>query len=398
MFYQLHLEVTTMEYLLSNDTWDQREKDAIQKVINSGHMTMGKMVKEFERFFAQKFNCKYAIMCNSGSSANLLAVAALVYSKRLQEGDEVLVPAVSWSTTYFPLAQFGLKLRFVDVDINTLNLDYDALEEAITPASKAIFAVNLLGNPNDFTKLNAICEKHNLILLEDNCESMGAEYQGKQAGTFGVIGTFSLYYSHHICAMEGGVCVTDNEELYHYMLSIRSHGWTRNLPETSSIYSKNEDPFYESFNFIMPGFNLRPLEIEAAAGIEQLKKLDNFIAQRRENAAYFKSLITKEKNFKIQESAPGSSWFGFSIVLTGELEGKRKLFTDTLREKHIEVRPIVAGNFARQQALQYMHYSVYGELKNADYIHNNGFFVGNHSIDMRDKIDYLVSVLKNITA
>ena len=382
-----------MEYRLSNNTWDDKETDAINQVLRSGKITMGEKVKEFERDFAQKFGTKYAVMSNSGSSANLLAVAALVYSKRLQPGDEVIVTAVSWSTTYFPLAQCGLKIRFVDIDRDTLNIDLAQVEDAITPKTKAVCAVNLLGNPNDFGRLKKICEEHNLILFEDNCESMSAEFEGKKAGTFGVMGTFSSYYSHHMCSIEGGMTITDDEELYHYMLSIRSHGWTRNLPAESEIYKKLDDPFYESFNFIMPGYNLRPLEIEAAAGIEQLKKLDGFIEQRRENAKYFIEKMQTKEHFCIQKETGMSSWFGFSIVLTDELEGKRADIIKSLTDHHIEVRPIVAGNFVRQKALEYMDYSVYGELKNADYIHNNGFFVGNHSIDMREKIDYLMDAL-----
>ena len=383
----------TMEYLLSNDTWGEEEKNAVEEVINSGRMTMGEKVAQFELDFAKKFGVKYAVMSNSGSSANLLAISALVYSGRLHTNDEVIVPAVSWSTTYFPVAQLGLAMRFVDIDINTLNMDYNQLEKAITPRTKAIFAVNLLGNPNDFTILNDICRKYGLLLIEDNCESMGAEFNGRKAGSFGVVGTFSTYYSHHICSIEGGMTITDDKELYHYMLSIRSHGWTRNLPKNSEIYDKTADEFYESFNFIMPGYNLRPIEIEAAAGIEQLKKLDWFIEQRRKNAEYFYRLIKENKNYKTQTMIGKSSWFGFAIILINELEGKRKELVETLIAHNIEVRPIVAGNFIKQKALDYIEHSVYGELENADYIHENGFFVGNHSIDMTEKIDYLVQIL-----
>lgn len=385
-----------MKYCLSNDTWDIQEIKAAHDVIDSRHFTMGEHVKRFESDFAQKFSAKYAVMSNSGSSANLLMIAALIYSKRLNPGDEILVTAVSWSTTYFPLAQFGLKIRFVDINLGTLNVDVDALEEAITPKTKAILLVNLLGNPNDFDRIQQICDRHGLIMLEDNCESMGATYKGKCAGTFGLIGSFSTFFSHHLCTMEGGMNVTDDEELYHYLLSIRSHGWTRHLPDQSSIYKKMEDPFYESFNFIMPGFNLRPLEIEAATGIEQLKKLDAFIDQRRKNATLFKEMIGKETSFLTQEETGCASWFGFAIILPEEIKGKRKLFVDALRKNEIEVRPIVAGNFARQKALAFLDYTISGSLKNADYIHENGFFVGNHSIEMKEEIKYLIDVLKSV--
>ena len=225
-----------MKYSLSNDTWDIQEIEAAHKVIDSRYFTVnGPHVKQYQEDFAKKFGSKYAVMSNSGSSANLLTMAALVYSGRLQRGDEVLVTAVSWSTTYFPICQMGLKIRLVDIDLGTLNVDPDALEAAITPATKAVMIVNLLGNPNEFDRIRKICDEHNLIMLEDNCESMGATYEGKEAGTFGLIGSFSTYFSHHLCTMEGGMNVTDDEELYHYMLSIRSHGWTRHLPDSSKM-------------------------------------------------------------------------------------------------------------------------------------------------------------------
>ncbi|MEM5539420.1 MULTISPECIES: DegT/DnrJ/EryC1/StrS family aminotransferase [unclassified Olleya] len=386
-----------MRYTLSDNTWDNKEFEALNEVIASGFFSMGEKVKAFEQDFAKKFNSKYAVMSNSGSSANLLAIAALVYSKKLNAGDEVLVPAVSWSTTYFPLSQHNLKLKFIDIDAKTLNMDVTQVEAAITPNTKAIFAVNLLGNPNDFDALNSICKKHNLILLEDNCESMGAFYKGKAAGTIGEMGTFSTFYSHHLCTMEGGVTVTDNEELYHYMLSIRAHGWTRNLPKDSKIYKKKEDAFYESFNFIMPGYNLRPIEMEGALGIEQLKKLDGIIAQRRENAKYFKSQINDLEGYRFQQETEDSSWFGFAIILEGKNKGKRSQLVKLLDQNNIDARPVVAGNFVRNKAVEYLDYSVHNTLENADYIHDEAFFVGNHSKDNKEHVDRLISCLKSFS-
>lgn len=383
-----------MKYTLSDNTWDEKEYEALNNVIESGFFSMGEKVKTFEKEFAKKFNVKYAIMSNSGSSANLLAIAALVYSNRLSKGDEVLVPAVSWSTTYFPLSQHQLKLKFIDVDSDTFNMDITQIESAITPKTKAIFAVNLLGNPNYFDELTSLCEKHSIILMEDNCESMGAFYKGRALGTIGTIGTYSTFYSHHICTMEGGVTVTDDEELYHYMLSIRSHGWTRHLPPNSKIYQKKEDSFYESFNFIMPGYNLRPLEMEGALGVEQLKKLDGIINQRRSNAAYFKQNMNELKGYKTQIEVEESSWFGFAILMEGENLGKRAELIKALSEKQIDVRPIVTGNFTRNKAVSYLDYEIHGELKNANYIHDEGFFVGNHSKNNFHLIDKLINCLE----
>lgn len=385
-----------MEYRLCDDTWDDIERQAIIDVLNSNRFSMGERVAEFERKFEKKFGVKHALMVSSGSAANLLAVAGLVYSGKLKKGDEVIVPAVSWSTTYFPLFQMGLKLRFVDIDKETLNIDINRLREAVTPATKLICLVNLLGNPNDFDEVKSIAKDKNIIVMEDNCESLGAEYKGKKAGTFGLAGTYSTFFSHHLCTMEGGVTVTDDDELYDYMLCIRAHGWTRNLPKDSKIYSKSSNDFYESFNFIVPGFNLRPLEMEGATGSKQLDKMDGIIAQRRENAAYFKQRMSEIPGVRTQRETGSSSWFGFAAVLEGENVGKRDAVVGKLREAGIEVRPIVAGNFTRNKVIEYMDYSVYGELTASDDIHENGFFVGNHSKNNFKEIDYFIDTIKSV--
>lgn len=385
-----------IKYSLSNDTWGKEELAAIEQVISSGQYTMGKNVAKAEKMAAETFGAEYAIMVSSGSTANLLAIAAMVYSGKLRPGDEVLVPAVSWSTTYFPLEQMGLKFRLVDIDPNTLNMDIQKAERAVTEDTKAIFAVNLLGNPSDFNSLSELCQRKGLFLMEDNCESMGASYQGKQAGTFGIFGTFSTFFSHHLCTMEGGFVVTDDETLYHYMLSIRAHGWTRNLPENSSLHIKNENPFYESFCFVVPGFNVRPLEIEGALGQEQFKKLKGFIAQRRKNAEYFKSKLENDGRFYMQQEIGESSWFGFAMILKQPDTAKRDRIVAGLRAGGIETRPIVAGNFARQPVFKQLHASIAGDLTAADYIHDNGFFVGNYSIEMQEQIDYLNQVLGRV--
>ncbi len=382
-----------MKYLLSDDTWDQNEFAVIQEVLDSKMFSMGKRVARYETEFAEKFGVKYALMVSSGSAANLLAVAALVYSGRIKRGDEVIVPAVSWSTTYFPLDQMGFKLRFVDIDKDTLNMDVEKFAEAITSKTRLVCLVNLLGNPNEFEKIEEICAKKNILIMEDNCESLGAEYYGKKVGTLGLVGTFSTFYSHHLCTMEGGMVVTDDEELYHYMLCIRAHGWTRNLPKDSMLYKKSGIQFYESYNFIVPGFNLRPLEIEGALGSEQLKKMDGIIEQRRRNAEYFRDKMRQFKDVRIQQEIGDSSWFGFAIILEGRLKGKRDAVVEAVTGANIEVRPIVAGNFTRNTVIKYLDYSISGELVASDDIHDNGFFIGNHSKNIIDEIDYFIEIL-----
>jgi CDP-6-deoxy-D-xylo-4-hexulose-3-dehydrase len=264
------------KYSLASSTWDEHEYGAIQKVIDSDMFTMGAKVAEYEKDFATFFGSNYALMVSSGSTANLLMIAALFFTKnsdlKLQRGDEIIVPVVSWSTTYFPLQQYGLKVKFVDIDRNTLNIDLDKLSAAITDKTKAILSVNLLGNPNDYERMQDIIGERNIFILEDNCESMSASLKGKQAEIFGVMGTFSSFFSHHIATMEGGCIITDDEELYHVLLCIRAHGWTRNLPKFNQVNGeKSDDPFEESFKFMLLGYNARTLEMSGALGIEQLK-------------------------------------------------------------------------------------------------------------------------------
>jgi len=386
----------TNSYPLATSTWDEKELNAIQSVIDKDIFTMGDSVKQFEEDFAKFLDKKYCVMVSSGSTANLIATAALFYTKNpmLKRGDEVIVPAVSWSTTYFPLQQYGLKLKFVDIDLETLNYDLEALESAITENTKMIMTVNLLGNPNDFDAINKLIEDKDIFILEDNCESMGAEYKGKQTGTFGVMGTFSTFFSHHMATMEGGFVTTDDEELYHILLSMRAHGWTRNLPKENKVCTKSDDWFEESFRFVLPGYNVRPVEMSGAIGIEQLKKLPSFLEQRRKNALTFVELFKNHKDFMIQKDIDNSSWFGFSLIIKPTSKLKRKEVIQKLQENKIDCRPIVTGNFTRNEVMKFFDYEIHEELTNADYLHDNGLFIGNSQVCLESEIEFLAEVLK----
>ncbi|AMK18942.1 DegT/DnrJ/EryC1/StrS family aminotransferase [Sphingobium sp. MI1205] len=382
---------------LATSTWDEAEYAAMQRVIASGQFTMGAEVRRFEEDFARFVGARYSVMVNSGSSANLLMIAALMLTRddelRLRPGDEIIVPAVSWPTTYFPLYQYGLKLRFVDIDIETLNIDTAQVKAAITEKTRALFAVNLLGNPNEFNELKAVLSDHNIFLIEDNCESMGATFEGRQAGTFGVMGSFSTFFSHHISTMEGGVIVTDHEELYHILLSIRSHGWTRHLPQNNLICGKKSDvPFEESFRFVLPGYNLRPLELSGAIGVEQVNKLPGIISARRENGRMWQDALTNHPDLMIQREVGASSWFGFSLVIRPESALSRTELLDRLQSAGFECRPIVAGNFAEKEVVAMMDHSIFGSLKNAQHIDTHGLFIGNHHYPMDDAMKVLAEL------
>lgn len=388
-----------MNYPLATPSWDQSEIDALHRVIASGMFSMGKEVFSFEEQFAKYTGSKYCVMVNSGSSANLIMVGAMFYKKNnpWKIGDEVIVPAVSWPTTYYPLYQYGLKIKFVDIDLETLNFDLDALEKAITPNTRGIMAVNLLGNPNDFDKIQSMIKGKDITLIEDNCESLGATFKGKQTGTFGVMGTFSSFFSHHISTMEGGMVVTDDQELHHILLSLRAHGWTRNLPKENLVCgTKSDDFFEESFRFVLPGYNVRPIEMEGALGKEQLKKLPTFVEERRANAVHFQEVFKNHPKFIIQKETGESSWFGFSLVIKPGVDIDRKTIVKVLEKYNIESRPIVAGNFAKNEVVKYFNYEIFGELKNAQWIDSKGLFVGNNQVNIREQIDLLVKALSEI--
>ena len=385
-----------IKYPLASSTWDEKEIEAINSVIAKDMYTMGEGVKQFEDDFSKFFGSKYSVMVNSGSSANLIAVAALFYTKepKLKRGDEVIVPAVSWSTTFYPLYQYGLKLKFIDVDLHTLNFDLEQLKAAISDKTKMILAVNLLGNPNDFDAIKEIIGNRDILLMEDNCESMGATYNGKFTGTFGIMGTFSTFYSHHMATMEGGVVCTDDEELYHILLCLRAHGWTRHLPKENKISNKSDNWFEESFRFLLPGYNVRPVEMSGVIGIEQLKKLPAFLEQRRKNAELFVSLFNDNPTFYIQEEIGNSSWFGFSLIIKPNANVDRLAIVKKLEENGIDSRPIVTGDFTKNEVLKYFDYEIFGKVKNANYLDTKGLFVGNHQIDLTKEIKHLYNVLK----
>lgn len=371
-------------YPLASDSWDVREKLAILKVLDKGHYTMGEEVRKFEKEFADKMNTSEAVMVNSGSSANLIGLASLIYTYDIPPGSEIIVPAISWSTTYFPITQLGMIPVFVDVDSN-YNIDPVLVKAAITDKTKVVFAVNLLGMPAQLNKLRRICMERNIHLIEDNCESLGAKLNNQYAGTFGVLGTFSFFFSHHMQTMEGGMIVTNYTKIAEFARSLRAHGWTRDL-QTNTIYQKGTDPWKEKFTFITPGYCMRPLEMSGAVGRVQLKKLDRFIERRNKNAEVFKESFPIINNSR-QKEFPGaySSWFGFSCV-PETATPPRSVYLHNFAKAGIETRPVVAGNFLKQPVMKYIPHRTYGSFINTETIDRRGFFFGNDHRNLKSKI------------
>lgn len=384
-----------MFYELAADSWDHEERAAIERVLTSGRYTMGDEVAAFEAAFAAYHGRKYAVMVNSGSSANLLAVAALFYKRErpLQRGDEVIVPAISWATTYHPLQQFGLKLKIVDVEIDTLNMDVQQLERAFGPRTRAVVGVSILGNPAALDIMRAFADRRGLYFFEDNCESMDAELGGRKAGTFGDISTFSSFFSHHISTMEGGMVTTDNREIFELAKSMRAHGWVRDLPADSILYRRAGDDFGEAYRFILPGYNVRPLEISGAVGRVQLAKLPAMTTARRKNWLLFQRLFAGDNRFIIQRENGKSSAFCFTIVLAPDLGVDRDRVFAALREEAIGFRMITGGCIVRHDVIRHYDYETLDELPNACCAHDRGFFVGNHPFDLTPQIERLRDVL-----
>ena len=382
-----------MFYDLASTTWGPEEIDAITRVLAEGRSTMGEQVRQFEHAFAARFGLKHAVMVNSGSSANLVGVAALFYKKNrpLNRGDEVIVPAISWATTFHPLQQYGLKLRFVDVQLETLNMDVSQLEAALTPRTRMVVAVSILGNPAALDVMRAFCDRHGLYLFEDNCESMGASLNGRPCGTFGDVNTFSTFFSHHISTMEGGVLLTDDDELASLARVIRNHGWARD--EAGAADPQSPEGFFEAYRFVMPGYNVRPLEICGAIGLEQLKKLDAMLEYRRANAAVFVELFGQDERFILQHEHGRSSWFSFTLILNPSLGIDRAGVMRALRAAKIGFRMITGGCFPRHEAIRFFDYDTVGPLTNANLAHDQGFFVGNHPRDLTTEVTLLREVL-----
>lgn len=385
--------------LLHEPTFGAREIYEATKVMISKKITMSELVNKFENQFKNYVGTGYATMVNSGSSANLIAFSALTnpWIGKLKAGDEVIVPAVSWSTTVFPVIQHGLVPVIVDVELDTMNIDPIQLEKAIGKKTKGVILVHTYGNPCRMDEIMRIVKKYGLVLIEDCCEALGAKYGGVYTGKFGVIGTYSFYFSHHITTFEGGMCITDDRRIAEIINILRSHGWIRNL-DNKMKYIRKYPHIHPNFLFVNLGYNLRPTELQAAVGSIQLHKLKKFVEIRRENAAYWKHEFKKfEKYFITQSETEGaySSWFGFPVIVKENSGIKVKELIEFLKRNGIEARPIVAGNIALQPFIKMFKHRISGDLKNATKIMRYGFAFGNHQGIDEKKREYVVGVFRS---
>lgn len=337
-------------------------------------VTMGKKVKRFEDMFAEYVGKRNAVMVNSGSSANLLALSAINLP-----GYEIITPALTWATTVFPIAQVGMIPVLVDVERDSYNISPAAIEAAITPKTMAIMPVHLLGNPCDMDAIMAVARRHDLSVIEDACEAHGAEYHGRKVGSFGEISTFSFFFSHHISTIEGGMILTNQDGHDNKWRSMRAHGWIRDMSTRDEIAAANPD-IDPRFMFAYPGYNFRPTDIQGAFGIHQLPRLEGLIEIRRANAAYLNEALGKYQDFLMLPSeAPNTrhAHFAYPITVKEGAPFTKKNLVNYLEARGVETRPIEGSNMAAQPAMKQLNFRS-GDLTNTEYIHDNSFFFGNH--------------------
>jgi CDP-6-deoxy-D-xylo-4-hexulose-3-dehydrase len=357
-------------------------------------VTMGKRVRAFEEAFADWVGTRHAVMVNSGSSANLVGLAALVHTGQLRLGDEVLVPAVAWSTSLFPVAQCGLRPVLVDVDPQTLCIDVALAAAAMGPRTRGVIAVHLLGQPADVRGLKAL----DLVVLEDACAAHGAQIGGRRCGGLGAVGTFSFFFSHHITTIEGGMIVTDDHAVSEAARALRAHGWIRELDGREAVAQAHPeiDP---RFLFTAAGWNLRPTEVAGAFGLRQLQRLDAWVERRRTNHREWCAALADFSHLQVFPERPGGTHaaFAFPMLLSRDAPVQRAEFMSHLESRKIATRPISGSNLARQPAFARVPGArVHGELPVSDAVHTRGLFIGNSHAFHQGHRDLLVSALSEV--
>ena len=375
------------------------------------HLTTYRFNDEFEKGLKDFFNVKYSLTCNSGSSANLIAITSLtshlLKERALKAGDEVITVAAGFPTTVNPILQNNLVPVFVDVELETYNINVDELENAVTSKTKAIVLAHTLGNPFNLNKVKEICNKYNLWLIEDCCDAFGTTYNNQKVGTFGDIATLSFYPAHHITIGEGGAVLTNNPILKKAMESIRDWGrdcWcapgcdnTCNQRFTQKLGDLPEG-YDHKYIYSHLGYNLKITDMQAACGVSQLKKVNKFIEKRKENFIKIKEKLEKFSKYLILPKAQENSdpsWFGFLISIRSEAPFNRKDLIKYLNEKKIATRLLFSGNIIKQPYMIGRNYRVVGDLKNSDFIMNNTFWIGVYP-GINDKmIDYIDKCFKN---
>ncbi|MFN7956538.1 MAG: DegT/DnrJ/EryC1/StrS family aminotransferase [bacterium] len=399
-------------YPLAAETFGAEELDAVRAVLDTGRLTMGEQVAAFERAFAEWVGVEHAVMVNSGSSANLVMVDAMLRRSDREgpwhPGDEVLVPALCWPTTAWAVIQLGLVPVFVDVDRQTLAIDLESAAAAIGPRTRGLYLVHVVGQIPHMDRYTSFCERHGLVLLEDACEGLGAHFAGRHAGTFGAAGSFSCYFSHHLSTIEGGVMVTGDAALAEDLRSARAYGWLRQRGDADRWLAAHPD-LDGRFFFVTSGFNVRPTEIQGAIGRVQLARLDRMMADRERLAALVQGWVARDAPWlrlvgadHVDGRGPdrprrerAHSWMTLAFHVAPDAPLDRAAVTARLESFGVETRPILAGNLLRHPAMARVA-SRSVELPVCDEMLARGFMIGCHPVRTARALDSLAQAFHSL--
>lgn len=377
---------------LAEDTISHEELSALAEWIQTGsQLTKGPLTREFEKKLAAYVGSKYTVMVNSGSSANLLMAYALMEAGYLKN-KRVIVPAISWITTLSPFIQLGFECHLCDSDPENLGLNIKHLEELCEQYRPSlVIVVHVLGHLNNMEEIRRICNKYEVLIIEDACEALGTTYKGLKAGNMSLCGALSFYYGHHISTIEGGAVITNDRNLYNIMISIRSHGWARDIDEDIHQQWKTQfgvDEFRELYTFYHFGYNLRSSDLNAFLGISQIDKLNLIVERRHQNYQWYKKYLGDTFYFQ-QSNYDILSSFAFGTFVENRLEVFRYL-----KKNGIESRPLICGSMGRQP----VWIRKYGEMKLpvADIVHDYGLYLPNHLYITEEKIKYICSKFKEV--
>lgn len=389
-------------YPLSLATYGTDEILEALDAMCSFRTSMAEKTLQFERIFAKHQGCSDAVMVNSGTSADLLLTLLMTNPLRplLKPGDEVIVPVVTWPTQIWSILFAGLKVRLVDIDPTTLNIDLDDLEQSIGPQTRALFLVHLMGNPCNMDRINALVRKHDLLLIEDCCEAMDAAWDGTKVGNFGLGGAFSFFFSHHITTMEGGMVAVRDYALAEQLKLLRAHGWVRNVSPSNFLLGNFSD-IERRYAFVNWGLNVRPTEVQAAFGIRQMEKVASFSATRARHEARFRRFVEGTAGLlqmpKVERKAT-PSWFALPMVLSEKCPFSRSDLTDYLEAQGVETRPVVAGNLARHPVADLFPEFTKRKFAGADIVHDRGFYIGLSPLQTDENIERLVAIFEQFLA
>ena len=378
---------------LIQDTINNQDIDnLIQWLKEYPRLTKGPKTIEFETKWCEWLGSKYSIFVNSGSSANLLMLYALRVLNKMKN-NKVCVPALCWATDLSPVLQFDMEPLLIDCNLDNLSIDLKHLEEVFkTEQPSVLLLVSVLGLSPDMDSIVELCQKYDVILLEDNCESQGTKFKGTKLGNFGLMSSFSTYFGHTMSTIEGGVITTNDEEIYHTLLQLRSHGWDRDLPESKQQELRKEwevSDFSALYTFYIPGFNLRSTDLQAQLGIQQLLKVDGMISNRFQNFLYYKSRLDGKIWFPKTFNDEFTSNFAIPVI-TKTPEDKQRLIKE-LEENNIACRPLISGSMGTQP----FYKKLYGEnkLPNCSIIDERGIYVPNHDKMTKEDIDRVCNIL-----